>query len=38
LEFKNTILEEKLSKKYENGHENFSGGRDDVFYHFAKYP
>jgi hypothetical protein len=27
LEFKNIILEEKLSKKYKNGNENFSGER-----------
>jgi hypothetical protein len=25
LEFKNIILEEKLLKKFKNGHENFSG-------------
>jgi hypothetical protein len=27
LEFKNIILEEKLSNKFKNGHENFSGVR-----------
>jgi hypothetical protein len=28
LEFKNIILEEKLSYKFKNGHENFSDVRD----------
>jgi hypothetical protein len=27
LEFKNIILEDKLSNKFKNGHENFSGVR-----------
>jgi hypothetical protein len=27
LEFKNIILEEKLSKKFKNGHQKFSGVR-----------
>jgi hypothetical protein len=30
LEFENIILEEKLSKKFKNGHENFSGVRDSM--------
>jgi hypothetical protein len=30
LEFKNIILKEKLSKKFKNGHENFSGVRVSI--------
>jgi hypothetical protein len=30
LEFKNIILEEKLSEKFKNGHEHFSGARVSI--------